>query len=216
MTGATLRRRDDGSIELRVNGVFVMDDVETSSEEALAHTVLGLGAREILVGGLGLGFTLRALLGSSDVRRVVVAELHPEIVGWMRAGEIPGADLLADVRTEVVADDVRRVVRAQPISSLDAIVLDVDNGPDFLVHDTNAAVYRPGFVETCATRLRAGGHLCVWSMDDSAALRAAMARQLSDVRGTSLPVTLQGRAEHYWILTGRRDTGGGAAARSAL
>lgn len=202
MTGPTLRRREDGAIELRVNGVFVMDDVETSSEQALARTVVELGAREILVGGLGLGFTLRALLAAPHVERVVVAELHPEIVGWMRDGTVPGADLLADERTEIVVGDVRDVVRAQPPAALDAIVLDVDNGPDFLVHDANAAVYEAPFVAACAERLRPGGRLCVWSMNDSPALRQAMAGHLHDVRTEAVPVTLQGREEHYWILSG--------------
>ncbi len=59
----------------------------------------------------------------------------------MRDGTIPGADLLADERTQVVVGDVRDVVAAQAPASLDAIALDVDNGPDFLVHDDNAAVY---------------------------------------------------------------------------
>jgi spermidine synthase len=205
MTGATVRRRDDGSIELRVNGVFVMDDVETTSEELLGRAVLELGAKEVLVGGLGLGHTVRTLLGSPDVRRVLVAELHGEIVGWMRDGTIPGADLLADSRSEVVVDDVRAVVSAQPAASLDAIVLDVDNGPDFLVHDANAEVYSAPFLATCAKRLRPGGAVCIWSMADSAPLRDAMSAQLTDVRAAAVPVTLQRRAENYWIFTGRRD-----------
>lgn len=204
MTGPTLRRRDDGALELRVNGVFVMDDVETSSEQSIAGTVIDLGARKILVGGLGLGYSLRALLASPQVTRVVVAELHPEIVGWMRDGTIPGADLLADERTQVVVGDVRDVVAAQSPESLDAIVLDVDNGPDFLVHDDNAAVYEGDFVEVCASRLRPGGALCVWSMNDSEGLRLAMGEHLADIRAESVAVRLQGRAEHYWIVRGTR------------
>jgi len=204
MTGPTLRRRDDGALELRVNGVFVMDDVETSSEQALARTVLDLGARHVLVGGLGLGYTLRALLASPQVTQVVVAELHPEIVGWMRDGTIPGADLLADVRTQIVVGDVRDVVAAQAPASLDAIALDVDNGPDFLVHDANAAVYGTAFVEVCASRLRPGGHLCVWSMNDSEQLRGAMGDHLTDVQAEAFDVRLQGRDERYWIVSGTR------------
>jgi spermidine synthase len=204
MTGPTLRRRDDGALELRVNGVFVMDDVETTSEQALARTLIDLGAREILVGGLGLGYTLRALLASPQVTRVVVAELHPEIVAWMRDDMIPGADLLADERTHVVVGDVRDVVAAQSPASLDAIALDVDNGPDFLVHDDNAAVYGRDFVEVCASRLRPGGHLCVWSMNDSAQLRQALGDLLTDVRAEAVPVKLQDRDEHYWIVSGTR------------
>lgn len=204
MSGPTLRRRADGSTELRVNGVFVMDDVETSSERLLARVVTDLGAADVLVGGLGLGFTLRELLASPGVRRVVVAELHAEIVGWMRDRTVPGADLLADPRADVVVGDVRDIVRAQPPALLDAILLDVDNGPDFLVHDANAEVYGPGFVEVCAARLRPGGHLCVWSMAESSDLVAAMASHLTDVRAEPVPVRLQGRDESYWVMTGRR------------
>jgi spermidine synthase len=211
MTGATLRRRDDGSIELRVNGVFVMDDVETTSEELLGRAVLDLGAKDILVGGLGLGHTLRTLLSSPGVRRVVVAELHPEIADWMRNGTIPGADLLADARTEVVLDDVRAVVAAQPHDSLDAIVLDVDNGPDFLVHDANAEVYGAYFLATCAERLRPGGAVCIWSMRESPELSTTMRGVLTKVTEQSIPVQLQGRAEKYWIYIGTRQDTVGAA-----
>jgi spermidine synthase len=204
MTGPTLRRRDDGALELRVNGVFVMDDVETSSEQALARTVIDLGAREILVGGLGLGYTLRALLASPQVDRVAVAELHPEIVGWMRDGTIPGAELLTDERTQIVVGDVRDVVAAQSPASLDAIVLDVDNGPDFLVHDSNAAVYGPDFIEVCASRLRPGGSLGVWSMAPSESLVASLVATLTDVRTEAIDVRLQDRDERYWIVSGAR------------
>jgi len=211
MTGATLRQRDDGALELRVNGVFVMDDVETSSERALARTVIELGAREVLVGGLGLGYTLGALLASPQVTRVVVAELHAEIIGWMRDGTIPGADLLADARTQVTVGDVRGVVAAQPPASLDAIVLDVDNGPDFLVHDANAAVYGAEFVEVCASRLRPGGSLCVWTMAPSTSLTASLGAVLNDVREEAFDVRLQGRAERYWIVSGTRRDDAAAA-----
>lgn len=198
----TLRRRPDGSVELRVNGVFVMDDVETSSERLLARAVVDLGASEVLVGGLGLGFTARELLAAPSVQRVVVAELHGEIVAWMRDGTVPGADLLADPRLDIVVDDVRAVVAAQPPASLDAIVLDVDNGPDFLVHDENAAVYERGFVDVCADRLRPDGHLAIWSMADSAAVRAVLAERFAAVTATAVPVDLQGRDETYWVLAG--------------
>lgn len=204
MSEVILRRRADGALELRVNGVFVMDAVETSSERLLARHVLDLGAREVLVGGLGLGYTLRELLAHDSVTRVVVAELHPEILGWMRDGTLPGADLLADPRTTIAVDDVRRVVEAQPRESLDAICLDVDNGPDFLVHDQNARLYRPDFIAMCAARLRSDGHLAIWSMADSEPVRSALAESFETVHISDVPVDLQGRAEHYWILTGSR------------
>ncbi len=207
MTGATLRRRDDGALELRVNGLFVMDDVETASERALAQQVVDAGAREILVGGLGLGYTARELLAHDDVQRVVVAELHGEIVEWMREGEIPGRDLIDDPRLEIVVGDVQDVVRAQLPHSLDAIVLDVDNGPDFLVHDENAAVYRDDFVRECADRLRPDGCLSIWSMADSAPLRAVLLNRFTAVTAEHVDVRLQSRDERYWILCGSRPHG---------
>ncbi len=202
MSGATLRRRADGSVELRVNGVFVMDDVETSSERELAQDVLAHGAREILVGGLGLGFTARELLESSAVDRLIVAEIHGEIADWMRAGTIGGADLLSDDRLDLTIGDVRDIVERQPRGSLDAILLDVDNGPDFLVYDANAAVYQSGFIGTCAERLRTGGVLSLWSQDDSPPLRAALAEHFDRVVADCHPVRLQGRDEQYWIVRG--------------
>ena len=202
-----MRRRDDGALELRVNGVFVMDDLETSSERLLARSALGTGARRVLVGGLGLGFTTRELLGSPDVERVVVAELHREILQLMRDGTIPGVDLLDDPRLEIVVGDVRDVVAAQPSACFDAILLDVDNGPDFLVHDANALVYRGEFVATCAERLADDGLLSIWSMADSDALRQRLETRFEDVRAEPVDVRLQGREERYWILAGRRPRG---------
>jgi spermidine synthase len=212
MTGASLRRRDDGAVELRVDGVFVMDDVETTSERLLAHVALDAGAREIVVGGLGLGFTARELLADPAVERVVVAELHAEIADWMRGGTIPGADVLADPRLELVIGDVRDVVAAQPDDTLDAIVLDVDNGPDFLVHPGNAEVYGTEFIAACARRLRPAGRLCIWSMADSPPLRSVLAEHFDEIAALPVDVRLQDRDEHYWILTASRHGGVGAEA----
>jgi spermidine synthase len=190
-----VRRRDDGALELRVNGVFVMDDIETTSERRLAQVVLDHGARDVLVGGLGLGFTVRTLLADDRVRRVVVAELHPEVVA---------ANGLVDPRLDVVISDVRELVPAQPDGCADAVLLDVDNGPDSLVHAGNAAVYEDAFVAECTRILRPGGTLAVWSMADSPALRATLGAHLSDVEAERVPVRLQERDEAYWIITARR------------
>lgn len=197
-----MRVRADGATELRVNGVFVMDDVETSSERLLADLVLDLGAREVLVGGLGLGYTAQALL-AGDVERLVVAELHADVVAAVRAGAGAGPSVLDDPRCTVEVGDVRDVVAAQPDASLDAVLLDVDNGPDFLVHETNAAAYAADGLADAARVLRPGGTLAVWSMADSAPLRARLAALLDDVGAVAVPVDLQGRSEHYWVLTGR-------------
>lgn len=199
---AHLRTRDDGSVELRVNGVFVMDDVETSSERVLAQVALEAGAHDVLVGGFGLGFTARALL-DGGATRVLIAELEPEIVRWCAEGLI-GDNLTQDPRCEVLLGDVVDVVAAQPAASWDAIVLDVDNGPDFLVHEQNAGVYATDFLSTCRDRLRPGGLLAIWSMNRPPELAAALDEVFSTRTDLPVPVDLQGRAETYWVLSGLR------------
>ena len=189
-----VRRRDDGALELRVNGVFVMDDVESTAERRLAELVLERGARDVVVGGLGLGFTTRALLADARVQRVLVAELHPAVVA---------ANEIADPRLNLVIGDVRNLVAAQPDASAVAVLLDVDNGPDHLVHPGNAAVYGDAFVAECVRVLRPGGTLAVWSMADSPALRTTLGRHLHDVDAERVPVRLQGRDEAYWVISGQ-------------
>ena len=123
-----------------------------------------------------------------------MAELHPDVIA---------ACTVDDSRLEVVIGDVRDLVAEQP-PTFDAVLLDVDNGPDHLVHADNAAVYGDAFVAECARVLRPGGTLAVWSMADSPALRSTLAAHFDDVEAESVPVRLQGRDEAYWILSARR------------
>lgn len=196
------RRGDDGALELRVNGVFVMDDRETSSEELLASAALASVRRpdRVLVGGLGLGYTVRALLADARLGEVVVAEIEPDLVSWMRAGLVPS--VLDDSRVSVVVGDVRDVVLAQDDASLDGILLDVDNGPDFLVYNENSAIYSSSFLTVCARRLRAGGVLTVWSSSESGALEAAVASVFGACEVKPVAVNLQGRDETYYVYQG--------------
>jgi spermidine synthase len=196
------RRGDDGALELRVNGVFVMDDRETSSEELLASAALASVRRpdRVLVGGLGLGYTVRALLADSRLREVVVAEIEPELVSWMRAGLVPS--VLDDPRVSVVVGDVRAVIAAEPDGSLDGILLDVDNGPDFLVYNENSAIYSSSFLAVCRAKLRTDGVLTVWSSSASAVLEVAVASVFGACDVKPVPVKLQGRAETYYVYQG--------------
>lgn len=201
--GEVVVRRRGSALELRVNGVFVMDTAETSTERLLARAALEEAAdpERVLVGGLGMGFTVRELLADPRVRSVVVAELEPAVVDWMSDGTLPGADLLADRRVEVVTGDVRDVVSGAPTESLDALLLDVDNGPGYLVHDGNAAVYTEEFLAVCRRVLRPGGALTVWSAAPAPELAQTMTDVFDDCRARRLPVRLQGRDESYWLFT---------------
>ncbi|MFF0264469.1 hypothetical protein [Kribbella sp. NPDC004536] len=197
-----LRRRDGGALELRVNGVFVMDDQETSSEELLASAALDAVVHpdRVLVGGLGLGYTVRALLADDRLGEVVVAEIEPDLVSWMRTGLVPS--VLDDPRVAVVVGDVRAVVADLPDNSVDAILLDVDNGPDFLVYNENSAIYTSDFLATCHTKLRTGGVLTVWSSSASPALESAVAKVFGACGVKPVPVELQGRDELYYVYQG--------------
>jgi spermidine synthase len=204
------RHAADGAgsvLELRVNGVFVMDTQETASEQQLATVALAEVAspRAVLVGGLGLGYTVQAVLADRRVEHLVVAEVEESLVGWMRDGTVPhGPAFLADARLSVVTADVRRAVAEAPLASYDVVLLDVDNGPGHLVHQDNAAVYEPGFLAAAADVLRPGGALVVWS----AAEAPQLADDLAAVFGAAVPipmaVRLQGRSEQYWLYLARR------------
>lgn len=197
-----LSRGEDGATELRVNGIFVMDDRETQSEELLAEAALGTGPQRLLIGGLGLGFTVRAVLAHQRVQHVLVAEIEPALVDWMKAGLIPS--VLGDERVEIRLGDVREIVAALPAASYDTILLDVDNGPDYLVYDANAAVYRPDFLTECRRVLTAGGVLTVWSSTASADLAAALDTAFGSHTLTPVVVDLQGRDERYYVYYAAR------------
>ena len=202
-----LRRREDGSLELRANGVFVMDTVETSTEQALARRALELHVRpgSVLIGGLGLGFTLATALDDERVERITVVEIEPALVGWMRDGTIPhGPELLADPRVTVEVADVAVALREAPPSAYDLVLLDVDNGPGYLVHDGNADLYRAPALDEARRATRPGGMVVVWSAAQAPDLEETMGAVFGRWRteAVSYDVDLQGRAERYWLYVG--------------
>ncbi len=160
------RRGSDFMIVLDRNEL--MNSRMSGSEEALATmTCERLGDRRaphILIGGYGMGFTLRAALNRLDAQaRVTVAELVPEILAWARG---PMASLAAgcldDPRVMVLEQDVARVI-AEGAGSYDAILLDVDNGPDGLVREANNGIYALSGLAAARAALRPGGILAIWS-----------------------------------------------------
>ena len=198
------REESDGiaALELRANGVFVMDTRETSSERALAREALARHSRptSVLVGGLGLGFTLAEVLADDRVRRVVLVEIEPALVGWLRDGTVPhGPALLADERVEVVVADVRHAIESAPEGGLDLALLDVDNGPGYLVHDANAALYTPDLLTATRRALAPGGIAVIWSATNDQDLDDALRDVFGNAEASAYDVDLQGRAEHYWL-----------------
>lgn len=201
-----LRRRREGGdelLELVSNGVFLMDDADGSTERELARAALGSlhgDGWHVVVGGLGLGLTAAAVLADPRVRRLTVVEVEPALVAWTRDGLVPSAaGLHDDPRAEVAVGDVAVVLPGLPERSVDAVLLDVDNGPDFLVHPDNAAVYGAPFLARAGARLRPGGVLAVWSADASPALATALAGAVGPVSERVLRVQRCGRDLDYWL-----------------
>lgn len=201
------RREDDESVlELRANGIFVMDTSETSSERALATLALATvdAPRSVLVGGLGLGFTMDEVLADDRVQECTVVEIEPALVNWMADGTVPhGPHMLADTRLAVDVADVAAVLEHTPDSTYDLVLLDVDNGPGYLVHESNRSLYRSELLTEAHGVLRPGGALTVWSADEAPDLETSLTEMFDVVVPHQLEVNLQGHQENYWLYEAR-------------
>ena len=159
----------DGEYFLKLNGRQLMSTTSTTSELMLAQLPCkGLASRAdacVLIGGLGLGYSLRrALELVGPTARVEVAELLPDVVAWNREflRDVNGA-LLDDPRVKVIVGDVFDVIRRAKNGCYDAILLDVDNGPTSFVQAKNSRLYdRRGFGLISRT-LKPGGKVAFWS-----------------------------------------------------
>jgi spermidine synthase len=161
-----MRRGDEFSMMLGANEL--MNSRLSGSEEALAtlacRRIEAVKRPHLLIGGLGMGFTLRAalaVLGSGA--RITVAELVPAVVAWARGpmAELFG-DSLSDPRASIRESDVVEVIRSEA-AAFDAILLDVDNGPEGLIRTANNALYDAKGLKAIRRALRPGGVLAVWS-----------------------------------------------------
>ena len=192
-------------LELRVNGVFVMDTLETTSERALANKALALVPEvgTVLVGGLGLGFTMHEVLADPRVTSCTVVELEQAIVDWMRDGTIAhGPRLLAEERLTVVVGDVAMALNEAAENAFDLVLLDVDNGPGYLVHDANEALYSEPFLTAAQRATRQA--LVIWSADEAPQLAASLESVFGNVTGTPYDVVLGERTDHYWLYSARK------------
>jgi spermidine synthase len=187
--------------ELIVDGVFAMDTVQVSTELRLASETLARltgGDWRVLVGGLGLGYTLRELLADQRVTSVDVVELQGALVDWVRDGVVaPARGLLDDPRATVIVADVVPHLLDQAPSSYDAVLLDIDNGPDFLVHQANSALYAEGTLTAALHVLRRGGRLAIWSAGPAPELLARLSALAPSVEEVTLPVRREGRSFDY-------------------
>ncbi|MCK0207841.1 spermidine synthase [Starkeya koreensis] len=161
-------KRRGAEFSIMAGATELMNSRLSGSEQALATLscarLAGHPAPRLLIGGLGMGFTLRAALGEvGPEARIVVAELVPAVIAWARG---PMAELFAgsldDPRVSLHEGDVAEAIRAGR-AGYDAILLDVDNGPGGLTRAANDGLYSPAGLGAARAALRPGGVLAVWS-----------------------------------------------------
>jgi spermidine synthase len=206
--GGALRLKQRGaefSIMLGTNEL--MNSRLSGSEQALAsltcERIRSRTAPKMLIGGLGMGFTLRAAL--AELRpdaEIVVAELVPAVVAWAR-GPMAAVfgDCLEDPRVSIHETDVGLLIRAEPVA-YDAILLDVDNGPEGLTVEANDALYDPRGLSQAHTALKPGGVLAIWSSAPDAGFKRRLIRTGFAVEEVLIRANGKRGARHViWLAT---------------
>jgi spermidine synthase len=201
----------DGEYCIRVNGQQLMHSSVSTSEIQLGEVGCAKLADKsrparVLIGGLGLGFTLQSVLRSVGPRtQVHVAELFPEIVAWNRtflAGLNGGA--LADRRVTVLEADVRWLIKKAARAPFDAIVLDIDNGTTAMVKDENHALYSERGISQIFSALKPGGRAAIWSACADAVLEKRLVKAGFLVKAVPAKLYAQARRSTYMIYVSDR------------
>ena len=175
----SLRRRRELTLgvdvfEIKLGEEFLMSSLFTASEIALAR--LGLEALEkdqldIVVGGLGLGYTAKAVLDDDRTSSLIVVEMLEPVIDWHRTGLLPlGPGLVDDERCRLVQGDFFAMAASasgfdpgEPSRRFDAILLDIDHSPDALLDDRSTSFYRPDGLRALSAHIRPGGVFGLWS-----------------------------------------------------
>jgi spermidine synthase len=195
--------------EIIFNGVFLMATYNERTEKALARLAVGPlkstshGLR-VLIGGLGIGYTLRAALDCEEVQSVDVIEIEEEIIDWAQGlfAKLNGY-ACSDIRTRIIRKDLGEYVR-KTRNTYDAIMLDVDNGPTWLTLDGNKRLYETPMLIRIKHLLRESGVLTVWAAEECAGFQ----KRLEEVFGATEMIAVHdsdssGRCFDYFIYRAR-------------
>ena len=197
----------DGAYQIRVDGMELMSSRAHGSEDALAEltreAIGKVAAPKVLIGGLGMGFTLRSALKCFPRgATLVVAEVFPEVVEWNRG---PLAHLagrpLEDRRVELRRTDVARLFGGK--ETFDGILLDVDNGPTGFTLESNAGLYTVPGLKRIRRSLTAKGVLSVWSADDDTGFEKQLRRARFKVRRERIAARGRGGGPRHTIYLAR-------------
>lgn len=200
--GELVLRWDSGDFEVIANGMFLMDTRNGESERLLvsvAADVAGRRQARVLIGGLGVGYSLRAALEHPSVQEIVVLEREAAVIQWNRTGplRVVHDDALAEPSVRVIEADLVTWLR-ETDERFDALCLDIDNSPQWTVTAGNAALYDDAGLELLAARLAPGGVLSVWSAEASPTFTRRLESVFAEVKALEVPVP-RGEPDVIWL-----------------
>jgi spermidine synthase len=199
----------DGTFVIRLDGQELMSNRARASEEAMAQAVLPAAKTggALLIGGLGMGFTLRAALDVvGKTTEVVQCEIAAAVVDWNRTflREL-NANAIADPRVQVEVADVLEVLeRPSSEGRFIGVLLDIDNGPDAMTTPTNARLYGDRGIDTCKRALMPGGRLVVWSATPAPRYPARLRRAGFDVTELRVDASPSTNKKHILYVAATR------------
>ena len=192
--------------EVTLNHEFLMSSYNTVSERQLATHALTVNDQDdlqVLVGGLGLGYTAGEVLASPRVASVEVVEFLPEVIDWLHQGLFPlAAQLKADSRLSLVVGDVYERLSRPPEKRFDLVLIDVDHSPDEHLGDANASFYGEAGLEQAKAHLAPNGVLAVWSYAENSSFAGALHRvfQKVDVKRVTFNNDLIDQVTTDWLF----------------
>jgi len=214
-SGELVLRRSGADLEIVAGGTFLISSANTASSKALISAGLKFlkdasrPVLEVLIGGLGLGYTLDAALAEKGISRVTVVEYEPVIVEWFRkyGGNLAErfAEAEAAARARIIVNDVADEMRRNP-GAFDMIALDTDNGPDWLVRQDNAGLYNEAGLALARDALRPGGVAVFWSPERYDWFAARLAATFSRVSDVAAHDHIGGRDFEYTMYVAQRGT----------
>jgi spermidine synthase len=188
--GELVLRRDGDRYEIISNGVFLMDTSDGESERLLIDAALErcqAASPRLLIGGLGVGFSLAQAVTHARLGHIDVVEIEGSIIGWhARHLQHISGEAMRDPRVRVIEADILDWL-SRTADEYDAICLDTDNGPSWLVFDSNSEVYAARGLGLARDRLASGGVLAVWSASREGAYEERLGATFGDVTVLETP-----------------------------